>query len=431
MMNAANLRELLTAAVDGVLTPADRRTVQRLLRESDAARKLYVQLKADAERLKKLPRMSAPADLADNVMSTIQDRALSPTPLPPTRPARRFDWSAMPVWANIAAAAAVLVVISAGSYLYFAASHDYFASRDPGPVAKGPAPGKVNGDTRVPTPDRRDEAPRPRSIAPAPETIAHRPREIGPEVGPPPRVTDDGLLTGPPREMEEIQPFQLDKIRVSRLFAIHDLAGDEAARTRLAAEMKKDELIRLDLFCDSPPRALEQVKAALKERAITLYTDAFAAEQLKRKSPPEVMIFTEALTPDEVVRLIAALGSEDKKAAGGFETLVAAPFLPADLTKLSRLLGVPGLDAKPAKDKPTIDIRKPLPEGTANQVADMLAKMGSGSRPARAQRVAVAVSYSPANPQPAASREIRQFLDLRGERRPDAKPLMLVLRTTR
>jgi hypothetical protein len=45
--------------------------------------------------------------------------------------------------------------------------------------------------------------------------------------------------------------------------------------------------------------------------------------------------------------------------------------------------------------------------------------------------VAVAVSYSPANPQPAASREIRQFLDLRGERRSDAKPLMLVLRTTR
>jgi hypothetical protein len=35
------------------------------------------------------------------------------------------------------------------------------------------------------------------------------------------------------------------------------------------------------------------------------------------------------------------------------------------------------------------------------------------------------------NSSPAASREIKQFLDRRGDRKPDAKPLMLVLRTAK
>ena len=61
-----------------------------------------------------------------------------------------------------------------------------------------------------------------------------------------------------------------------------------------------------------------------------------------------------------------ALGAEDKKSgAGEFDTLVAAPFLPADLTQLGKLLGVPNVTPKPAKGKAAVDIRKPLPEGTA------------------------------------------------------------------
>jgi hypothetical protein len=55
--------------------------------------------------------------------------------------------------------------------------------------------------------------------------------------------------------------------------------------------------------------------------------------------------------------------------------------------------------------------------------------MGSAaSVPPKAERVAVVVAYAPANPSPATSREIKQFLDRRGDRKADAKPLMLVLR---
>jgi hypothetical protein len=440
-MNPASLRELLTAAVDGELSPTERKAAQKLLRESEAARALFAQLKTDAARLKRLPRVPAPGDFADSVLSTIQDRAMCPTPLPPTRkPSPRFNWSALPVWANVATAAAVLVMISAGSYLYFAASHDYYAGKNHGVASKGTVgkggdvgAGRDNRDS--PDADSNDADPS-RNREAGPEAIVQRPRELGPEIGPSPREMPADILTKAPDDETEIQPFHLDKIRVSRFFTLHDLAGDEATRKKLTDELRKDELIRLDLFCQSSARALDMVLTALKGRGITVFTDSFVQERLKGKTQPEVMIFTEALSPEEVGRLLVTLGAEDKKRAGAgpgeFETLVAAPFLPADLTKLSRLLGVPNLDAKAAKSRGGVDIRKPLPEGTANQLAASLSRMGSGSPvPSKAGSVAVVVSYSPANPTPAASREIKQFLDRRAERKADAKPLMLVLRTTK
>jgi ribosomal protein L1 len=143
------------------------------------------------------------------------------------------------------------------------------------------------------------------------------------------------------------------------------------------------------------------------------------------------MIFTESLTADEVAQLLTALGAEDKKSgAGEFDTLVAAPFLPADLTQLGKLLGIPNVTPKVPKGKPAVDIRKPLPEGTANEVAATLTKMGNKSTsPAKSEKVAMVVAYSPMNANPSASREIKQFLDRRGDRGPNAKPLMLVLKT--
>jgi len=97
---------------------------------------------------------------------------------------------------------------------------------------------------------------------------------------------------------------------------------------------------------------------------------------------------------------------------------------------MSKLLGIPAVTPKPAKGKTGVDIRKPLPEGTANQVADSLSKLAGGSRPpSKNEKVAVVVAYSPVNTNPAASKEIKQFLDRRGDRKPDAKPLMLVLKT--
>jgi hypothetical protein len=126
---------------------------------------------------------------------------------------------------------------------------------------------------------------------------------------------------------------------------------------------------------------------------------------------------------------MTVLGTEDKKSgAGQFDTLVAAPFLGEDLVKLGKLLGVPNVTSKLPKAKDGVDIRKPLPEGTAQHVANTLSGMGGGSAAPKAGRMAVVVANTPTNGNPGASREIKQFLERRGDRKPDAKPLMLVLK---
>jgi hypothetical protein len=264
---------------------------------------------------------------------------------------------------------------------------------------------------------------------PGREAVVQKSHDVSPEIGPSPRVVPPDLIAGPVLDtVPEIEPFHLDKIRVSHLFDMHELAKDESMRKKLAAEMKKDELIRLDLFCQTTSKALDQVVAALRTRGVTAINDSFVQDRFKKKLPTEVMIFTDAMTPDEVAQLLTALGADDAKSgAGEFETLVAAPFLPADLDRLGRMLGAPNVLPKPVKGKPQVDIRKPLPEGTANQLANALAKMGSGSP--KPGNVAVVVAYSPMNSNPASSKEIKQFLDRRGERKSEAKPLMLVLRT--
>ncbi len=187
-MNPVNVRELLTAAIDGELTPAERKTARRLLRESEPARSLFAQLKADAVRLKKLPRIPAPADLAENVLHVIQERGTMPTPLPPARHvSTKFNWIMLPVWTNLATAAAILIVISFGSYMYFTSSHDYYAKldrdrRQASKQANLPVP--FNPTSK---PKTVEQGPAPKEVDPGLGTLVRhsptRSQEVGPALG--------------------------------------------------------------------------------------------------------------------------------------------------------------------------------------------------------------------------------------------------------
>jgi hypothetical protein len=107
-------RELLTAFLDGQLGARQHKAALRLLHRSSEARELLRQLQEDAHALRGLPRQTLPADFAAQVMRVAAERGLRPGG---SRPVPRPQ--GIPTWAGLAAAAAVLLAVTAGSYLYF------------------------------------------------------------------------------------------------------------------------------------------------------------------------------------------------------------------------------------------------------------------------------------------------------------------------
>ncbi|MBX9583654.1 MAG: hypothetical protein K2X87_25410, partial [Gemmataceae bacterium] len=104
-MISDDLLQLLTAAVDGELTPPERDRVRRLLTESPAASVLYLRLKADRARVRALPITLPPAGLHDRIMTALPPAPVPATALAAPRPPR--PWDRRFVWAGLAAAVAV------------------------------------------------------------------------------------------------------------------------------------------------------------------------------------------------------------------------------------------------------------------------------------------------------------------------------------
>ena len=435
-MNAADRRSLLTAALDGELTPTEQMAARRLVRESEEARLLHAKLQGDAARLRRLPVVPAPSGLAENILHAVRDRA--PTPLPAVRRStEKSPGSSFFIWVSFASAASILAAIGLASYLIFSApTGDSGRPRNSGSHSDVARNGGASSGTLPPTdkPMALPLAPEKKPGGTGGDAVVRMPERTGSEPGPTPRVMGEELFS-PTRDMPEIEAIHLDKIRVSRLISLRELPDDLELRKTLLVDLKKDELIRLDLFCHATPKALELVLARLATKGVKASTDAHVIDRNKKKQATEIVVFTESLTPAEVADVLLGLGIDDRKAeiasgAGHFDTLVVAPFLPVDLDKLGRLLGATNVMPKIPTAKAGPDSRKPLPDGTAQAVAASLNKMGGGTVPAgKSDKVAVVVAYSPMNAAPSTSKEIRQFLDRRGERKPDTKPLMLVLRT--
>jgi hypothetical protein len=128
---------LLTALLDGQLSPRQHEAAQRLLARSEEARTLLRQLQEDARALGSLPPQALPADFSAQVMRVAAERGLRPGggPRPLPRPA------GVPAWVGLSVAAAVLLAVTAASFAYFR------SEQQPEAFAVGPP--------NVPVPDKR------------------------------------------------------------------------------------------------------------------------------------------------------------------------------------------------------------------------------------------------------------------------------------
>jgi hypothetical protein len=408
-------RELVAAAVDGELTPDEQADFRKLIAESADAHALYLCLCRDRARLRKLPPQRAPEAVFAEVMARVREHAR------PAGPARPAVAPRHPVWLPLGLAASLFVCISGASYLYFQSlananritAQAHALPREPD--AAKPTDDTTQAVVHVPGPVRRERTPQPRPVAEAVATAIPTP-----EVAPVPRsVAADSILTS---SVGPDVPFTAVQVRLPVLVSFADLANDDARR-RVAAELARESAFRIDLFAADQHKAAEALVASGRSVGLTVTIDAVANERLKKKLPFAWAVCVESLTPDEVADWLATAARPD---AAGLPPVGTAHVLPAgkpDQKEWRELLGVEPAWAKRAEASAPA---KPISAGTADQVASALEKTGA----AKSERHAIVVTYLPRDGRIAAalSKEVKLFTERRGERKPAAVAVMIVVR---
>jgi anti-sigma factor RsiW len=405
-MLPADQLELLTAAVDGELTPPEALQLRRLLDGSAEARSVYALLKGDSDRLRALPPAAPPNDLRDRVLAAL------PVITPPLPAARRLA----PRWAPLAVAASLLLAVTALSFWFFTRDDHAAAPGRGGPIAgKGDRPRPPNtaeidpdwtailpteegGPHPAPAPPR----PADRGIARATPSPAAHPS--APALLPAPRPVDRDLAAFPP--LPETAPFDLVQVRIPFLVPAADLDREDA-RQRLTEELIREPALRLDVFATDTARAAELLRTAARQTGLTVHTDAGAGDRIRnRRQPSGFLLYTEDLTPTQARDVLVRAATADAKAAEPVLDLVhLVPIQPADYRELRDVIGFdPGPWKKPAATDPK-------PAGKASGAALLMTHSPAQYRTA-----------------PGISKELKQYLEKRGDRKPTAVPVMIVIR---
>ncbi len=406
-MISDQLRQLLTAYVDGELTNRQRKAALRLVRRSPEARGLLAKLEADAERLRRLPRLRLPDDFSARVVEALRGRPL------PMRRARRAA-APVPFWGAVAAAAALLLTVGLTSYAFFARQ---LTPTGPGTVAVPRVPVPDNRGAAdaaaLPENDQVAVAPRKPDVPPAvpagPEALAVMPAAVVEDASAPPKPSVPAgagkVITVPVIDMEMFKP-SVAPVTVFPLFNVRALEA-----TKLAKELEKVPAFRIELPCRDTSRAFRRLETALKEVGVTLAIDQTARGRLDRpRLKGNYVFFLEDVTPDELARALARLGSDDRKAAeakpkhdGQFSKLILDRMSDADRKEL--------LDLFHNDTRPVTAARAEAPKA-----------LGRGS-----ERLALAATYNPERPRPG-SPEVKRYFDSRKPLRPGALQVLLVLR---
>ncbi|MBV9123104.1 MAG: zf-HC2 domain-containing protein, partial [Planctomycetes bacterium] len=380
---------LLTAYVDGELSPAEEQAVQRLLQESAEARTLYEQLRRDADLLRRLPPRRPPRDFPQQVLRTITDRKLHPA----KHSGLWRSGPTIPAWVGLGTAAAVLLVVGLSSYFYFASSrpedkslsavglgHKTASSPEAPPNSTPPpfrtATAAASSQPSVPTPlEKLPRAATAKEVHTSKATPPTSPSAPSAKPGPP----EPSILTG------EIGPedFPIPKVETGTILSLplRDL-DQEKTRQRLQDKLDSNSAFRLELFCLDHVHALEHLQRVLGSRGLHLLVDPSLKNQRVKTN---LLVYAENVKPQAWASALEQLGSDDRKAEarkrseGQFGKLVILPMTEADQKKLVPVLGFdPTHFPPPRPNTPLgVDIHQPLAQETAGQITKSLAGQGT------------------------------------------------------
>jgi len=447
-----DLLQLITASVDGELSAVESRRLSRLLNTCEEARAIHARFKADSNKLHALPRLAPPADLQNRVMARIA--ALTPVPArlsklqprPTSQPKAEPARHAQPYsrksqsWIPIAIAASLLLGVTASSFLFFNQQQprNSFArnpNRPPPATLKGATDPEwakwlpVETDPRPSVPVHRDnllpdvtiarlDFP---SVPVTPDAVA---------LAPDPRSVRPDLMGA--RLLPETR-FDLVEIRIPFLKPVSAFEIEDV-RQQFVEEIAQDPA-RIDLFTRNPVRAVELFREASKSMGVHLSVDGNTISQLQKRPLGAVMIYTESLTGSDLATLFSKLNAEDAKVSPHvFDMLHSTPVSDLDARDLKVVLGFdPGLYKRPMTEKSNeksernLDPNKSLSAGTADQIVKSVLT-GQG-KPGEKSAVLLSWNVLPGRSLPqASSPELKHFLAKRGDRKPDAVPVIIVIR---
>ena len=427
-MLSDRVKRLLTAAVDGELDQVERRALQKVLQQSEDARHLYKKMKRDAGGLNQLARQGLPPHFSCRILQALGETGLI-TPSSIGHSPKRFS---LPLWANFAAAAAVMMAVCAGTYMVIvlneqervavanAESKKAKPEAIAAPMPDAPASLAVAKDAKADSPVVPDQTP----TKPIEVAVAARSDD--------PKVVEPGsgdLLFTPFNPKVELFAT-VTRADLPPIFVAREL-DEVKAKELFRDSLKHGDAFHLDLFCRDTTKAFERLQAVMKAQGQKITVDGVAQERFNRKLKTHYVFFTEALSADEVAKLFQALAAEDKKAESkkdaAFDKLVVKPLAADSQKTLSILLGV---DVKWLQPKKTaIDLSKPLSDSTAEKLAQKLGEKPGSVTAKHPDHSVLVLSFNPIRPNPGSSKEVKAFLEQRKDRKPNAVPLLIVLRT--
>jgi len=249
-------------------------------------------------------------------------------------------------------------------------------------------------------------------LPPAPPETPNRIEEI-----PPPRPKGVDVFVAPP--LKPIPPLDRLIVRVPFLTAVSDLEREDT-RQQLLDELTREPAIRIDLFAKDQARGIEMFQSAAKATGIAVHADALTLDRVKKKQSTAVLVYAESLAAADIRDLMVKISTDDANSKQRvFDSLHATAALPADQAALKDVIGSdPGLWKRPANAEP-----KPISAGTGDELTKSLTAK-------TADKPAVLLTFTPAasRTHPAMSKELKEYLAKRGDRKASAVPVLIVIR---
>lgn len=459
-MTAAQL-QLITAAVDGELSATETRAFRALLASSPDAQRLFAKLKGDRDRLQTLPTVAPPADLQARILAKL---AAAPVPAPKVKPKPVVEPARSPAraparrsaWVPVAVAAGVLLCITLGSFAFFhnAGPKHQLAKNSWSNVLPAPqdpsqtVPSPVAGPFERPDPVavvRVDVSPVP------PIPIPH---EVPPTAvvmtAPAPRTVSPDLIGFP--LLSKLPPFERIEVKVPFLRSVADLGREDVGDELLDAVGRDAGVtpMRFDLFVRDTARGVDMFQNTAKASGVSVYADAATLDKLKKKQIHSVAIYTEVLNAKELAALFAKLAAEDAKFSPRVgDSLHATAVVRSDELELKAALGHDvGLYKRPTGHGPNagtgaerVAPSKPITADTIDRVVQSVSGSPSsagspGSAAAKGpEKPAVLVPWfthpnAPRlSPTPAQVGDLKQHLRKGGDRKSNAVPVVIVIRS--